>query len=115
MVITLSFFIMSIIISVGISILLVEKSSTWPIKNINIRIRCLLRKVYWKLAWMLYCVTCTSFWVTLLVDICLFFMVGFFMWPLSGFATAGITYLLFELLNRIDSPKNITNNYNMPE
>lgn len=54
---------------------------------------------------MLDCIICTSFWVSLLVELFLYFVTGFgyFMWPLSGFAVSGISWLILETLSIMDT------------
>jgi len=92
------------------SVALVEKGRTWPIRKYNIILRRFLNKnVNNKAHRLLKCVTCTSFWMALISDIILLFVSGFsyFFWPCSGFIAMGITYFLFEFLNAIDNSYNV--------
>jgi len=101
------FLIISVLAGLGIAIAFVEKGKEFPIKNTRIRIQWLLSKIHWKLPQMLYCTTCTSFWTTLVCDVILciigmFIGVPYFLWPLSGFITLGITWITIEFLNAVD-------------
>jgi len=101
--------IISIFLSSGISILLVEKGKEWPIRPWRIRMQCILRKIHWKLPQMLFCTTCTSFWSSLAGDIVLCLVSGghYFFWPFSGIICAGIMWFSIEYLNAIDKDQNI--------
>ena len=97
--------IISIFLSFGISILLVEKGKEFPIRRYRIYLQLILRKIHWKAPQMLFCTTCTSFWATLISDIVLccvglFFGVHYFFWPFSGAIVAGITWTIIEFLNK---------------
>lgn len=102
----------SVLIGAGLAIVLVEKGNDWPIKPIRIRIQMVQSKIHWKMPQMLYCSTCTSFWTTLLADLvvgAIAFVNGYFyfLWPFSGFVTAGIVWVIIELLNVLDKEQNI--------
>ena len=102
----------SILLSCGMAILIVEKGKEWPIRPWRIRLQLLLRKIHWKLPQMLFCTTCTSFWATFFSDLIICgvaFILGFpyFFWPFSGIITAGIMWTLIEFLNSIDKDQNI--------
>jgi len=94
----------SIIVSYGLAIAFVEKGNIWPVRKPRIYLQVFLNKIHWRLPLMLFCDACTSFWMTLLVDIVLFFASGFtyFLWPLSGFATMGATWTIIDFLNSRD-------------
>ena len=105
------FLIVSVSAGIGMAIALVEKGKDFPIKNFRIRIQWILSKIYWKLPQMLYCTTCTSFWTTLFCDIILCIIgicvgVPYFLWPLSGFISVGISWIIIEFLNAIDKNPN---------
>jgi ABC-type microcin C transport system permease subunit YejB len=53
---------------------------------------------------MLDCVVCTSFWTALFCDCLIFLFSGgaYFCWPLSGFATLGFTWLVYQILDAKD-------------
>lgn len=113
-----SFFLISIISGIGAAITLVEKGNDFPIKRYRIYLQCILKKIHWKLPQMLYCSACTSFWTTLTCD-CFLFLIAFFifgnfyfLWPLSGFASVGITWTIIEFLNVLDKKQNININFN---
>jgi hypothetical protein len=100
----LSDLILTILCGMGLAILLVEKGHTYPMRYFNVKIRRILRNIAGKYGRKyrgkrpedaLYCVVCTSFWTTLLIDVSLCLFTHTFLWPLSGFATAGITYIIF--------------------
>lgn len=98
--------IISVLVGYGFAIALVEKGKEWPIRPWRIRLQLLLRKIYWKLPQMLFCVTCTSFWTTLLADtilsiLCFFLTGGFyFFWPFSGFISVGLSWTIIEFLDK---------------
>ena len=94
------------IISFGMAVALVEKGDTYPIRKPKLILKRFIHKyVSRKFAKVLECSTCTSFWMALFVDICLFFITGgaYFFWPLSGFATVGFTWWMIEFLNAVDN------------
>lgn len=107
---------LSMVISFGLSIALVEKSKTWPIRSVRIRLQLLLSKIHWRLPQMLFCTTCCSFWADLGINMCLFvittvfFGFSYFFWPFSGFITLGFTWFIIEFLNAIDKKQPIINN-----
>jgi hypothetical protein len=112
----LIFLIISVSVSFGMAIAIVEKGKTWPLKEIRVRLQLLLSKIHWKLPQMLFCTTCTSFWASLVADTCLFiigyfcFGIPYFFWPLSGSATLGFSWFIIEFLNALDKKQNIINN-----
>lgn len=99
----------SVLLSYGLAILLVEKGKDWPIKPWRIKLQYFLSKIHWKLPQMLYCTTCTSFWAALVSDIVLLIMSGgtYFFWPFSGIIAAGVMWTIIEFLNAIDKDQNI--------
>jgi len=108
----LNFFIcliISVMTGFGMSILLVEKGKDFPIRKYRIYLQLLLRKIHYKAPQMLFCTTCTSFWVTLIAEIVLFVISGgtYFFWPFSGAICAGISFTIIEWLNGIDKEQNI--------
>jgi hypothetical protein len=99
----------SVSLSYGMAILLVEKGKDFPIRPWRIRLQLILSKVHWKLPQMLFCTTCTSFWTTLISDIVLCVISGgtYFFWPFSGMICAGIMWTVVEYLNTIDKDQDI--------
>lgn len=103
----------SIISGYGLAVILVEKGKEWPIRPWRIRLQLVLRKIHWKLPQMLFCVTCTSFWTTFFMDLCLmtlcYFMTGgfYFLWPISGFVTSGFSWTIVEILNSLGKEQKI--------
>ena len=103
---------MSVSLSCGMAILLVEKGKEWPIRSWRIRLQLVLSKIHWKLPQMLFCTTCTSFWTTLIADIIicivsLCFGVPYFFWPFSGIIAGGIMWTIVEYLNALDKDQDI--------
>jgi hypothetical protein len=98
----LIYLIISVLVSFGASVALVKKGRDFPIKRFRILLQNQLHEVYWKAAWLLYCTTCTSFWMAAVVDLSLFFWSGggYFFWPWSGFITLGLTYVVMTILAR---------------
>lgn len=103
-------FLISIISGYGLAIVLVEKGNDYPIKKPRLLLKSFIYKYISKnFSEVLDCSTCSSFWTTLLIDIILFFISYiifgsfYFFWPFSGFATAGITWTIIEVLNILDN------------
>ena len=101
--------IISIMLSFGMAILLVEKGGDWPVRPLRIRLQLLLSKIHWKLPQALFCAPCTSVWAALISDIILCIISGgsYFFWPCSGIIVAGMTWSIIEFLNGIDKEQNI--------
>ncbi len=104
--------VISILLGYGMAVLLVEKGKDFPIKRYRIILQLILRKIHPKAPQMLYCTTCTSFWVTLIADLVVSFIawsvgVPYFFWPFSGAICAGFTWSIIEYLNGIDKDPNI--------
>lgn len=96
--------IFTVIVSFGLSVLLVEKRFNFPIRKINTLMRYYLRKIVSrKFSNVMTCTVCFSFWATFIVEICNFVIFGQFYFPLTGFATVGVTWTIIELLNAIDN------------
>lgn len=97
--------ILSITSSIGMALLLVEKKEEFPIKKIHSMLSSFIEMIF-GLEWamMLHCTICTSFWTSLAVETALYFVSGrtYFCWPLTGFATAGILYIIIDFLNTLD-------------
>ena len=103
-------FIISIICACGLAIIFVEKRHNFPVRYFNLHIRAFLRKyIHRKMASLLKCSVCTSFWAALITDTSMYFISdsNYFLWPLSGFAVAGITWIIIEFLNILDSQKEV--------
>lgn len=101
--------IISILLSFGISVALVEKGNDFPVRSWRIRLQLLIRKVInYKFSRIVKCTVCTSFWVSLFSDVILciiswiLFGTFYFFWPFSGFIALGATWLIIEYLNAID-------------
>ena len=102
-------FIISLMAAYGIAVLLVEKGEDYPMNKITSRLRFL---IFWwigpEASDVLDCTVCASFWTALITDCVLayvaftYFNVVYFLWPLTGFAAAGITWTIIQFLNAID-------------
>jgi len=102
----------SIIMSYGMAILLVDKGNEWPIKSYRVRLQLVIRKIHYKAPQALYCETCSSFWLSLIGDLVVFFVsccfgTPYFFWPFSGFITAGFTWTVMELLDSLEKEQKI--------
>ena len=111
----LSYFIIVVLLTVSLAILTIQKGHEWPIKRPRIYLQLLMRKIHWKLPQAMLCVVCASFWFGLIADLMmllfsiLFYFINptvnivfYFFWPISGFVAAGISWLVYELLNVLD-------------
>lgn len=100
----LSYFVISVLCSLGLAIVFVEKRYEWPVRYFNLLLRWELRKIDRRLKKITLCTVCFSFWATLLVDFVLLVMSGgsYFLWPLSGFAVAGCAWIIYELLDVLE-------------
>ena len=103
----LGFLLISIVCSYGMAVLLVEKRWTWPVRPINLWLRWHLRKLHPLMKKMPQCSVCTSFWTPIVADAVLLCVSKgrYWMWPLSGFATAGFTWFVYELLAAVEKIK----------
>lgn len=99
----IGFLFLSILTAICISLILVEKSTDWPVKNINIKLKYFIHEyIYWKMTPVLDCAVCTSFWMAIVTDIYFYFYTHglYFMWPISGFIASGITFMLYRFFSR---------------
>lgn len=90
----------------GISVALVKKQDDWPVSfYANILRKYILPIFHRNMPDMLDCVVCTSFWVTLLTDlfIHLVFAPAYFAWPISGFITLGLSWVLMDALDSLSA------------
>lgn len=107
------FLLISVLSGFGIAVALVEKGNEYPIKKYRVLLQLFIHDhISWKFSQVLFCTTCCSFWTTLITDICLciigiFIGVPYFLWPLSGFITVGLSWVIIEILNSIDKEPNI--------
>ena len=101
----LTILLISVICSFGASIALVNLRKDYPVREINVRLKILIRRFLGR-RWskVVECNVCASFWMAFFVDIYLYFVCGsqYFLWPLSGFAVVGFTWTVNELLNAIE-------------
>lgn len=108
----LSHLFLVVLIGYGMALLLVEFKRKWPIRRHHLRIKKLLGKVHRRVPKMLSCTVCTSFWTALVAELGLFafdsltgwhLMHGLrlWLWPLSGFVTAGVTWTIMDLLRSL--------------
>ena len=98
--------IISVLLAFGMAVTLVEKGRQWPVRRYRLLIaRWVHNHIHYKAAQLLYCATCTSFWMALIADIVLCIVSGglYFFWPFSGFIVVGFTYFVFEFLNAVDN------------
>jgi len=62
--------VISVLLAFGMSVALVQKGKTWPIRKYNLLLKSFLHKrIYYRLPEVLDCVTCTSMWMALISDI----------------------------------------------
>jgi len=104
--------ILSVFLSIGLSIAIVEKGKEWPIKRYRVLLQLFLRKIHWKLPRMLTCTVCSNFWFCFFSDIIVCILAYFhgyfyFFWPFSGIIVLGISWVLIEFLNSQDKESNI--------
>ena len=99
-----SLFLISVISSMGLAIIFVEKRYEFPVKTVNVLFRKIVGKIHPSLSAIGECTVCFSFWASLLVESYLYFYSNYtyFLWPISGFATSGATWFLITYLNLID-------------
>jgi len=102
------FLIISIILSYGMAIAIVEKGNQYPIRYYKLKLRKFIRLFSRRFDKVLSCTTCSSFWTALISDLLLccisslFFGITYFFWPLSGFIAMGFTWTIIEYLNSRD-------------
>lgn len=100
---------LSVLFAFSLAVVVVEKGEDWPISLFVRRLRWLLSRINTKLAGMLDCTVCFSFWASLVGEIFLVFVTGSFMWPFTGIIAVGFTWFMIELLNSIDKTRNNSN------
>jgi len=98
------FFILSILGALGLAVLLVEKGDDWPISFWKPYLSRFLNLFHDRASEMLDCTVCTSFWTALVIDCMIFLLSGgiYFMWPVTGFAACGVTWLIYQILELFD-------------
>lgn len=93
----------TMLIAFGMAVLLVEKADQWPVRPIYLRLKHLVRRLLGRRMGEVFdCTVCLSFWTALIADLCLFMAYGHFLWPLSGFATAGATWAFYETIHILE-------------
>ena len=103
------YLIISLFLTWGFSIAIVEKGDEYPIKKFKNFLKKILKKyISEEFSNVINCQTCVSFYLSFFADIILCIIAistgGFyFFWPLSGFIAMGITWFLIEFLNALDS------------
>ena len=103
--------VLSVLVSLGISTALVEKSDRWPLRKVRIILQKFIHNhIYWKAAQILSCSACFSFWCCLFTDSFIFILSLFlghfyFFWPASGFIALFAMWFVIEFLNAIDRGK----------
>lgn len=108
----LSHLVIVVLVGYGLAVLLVEFKRKWPIRRQHLRLKKLLGCIHRRAPKMLLCTVCTSFWTTLIAEIGLFALdsltgwqvmhgLRLWLWPLSGFVTAGLTWTLMDVLRSI--------------
>jgi hypothetical protein len=105
--------IISIMISIGMSIALVEKGKDFPIRKYRVILQKIIRRYVGK-KWgkVLECSACSSFWLTACSDVIISIIaachgVFYFLWPFSGFVALGIVFVIIEHLNAMEKQQNI--------
>jgi hypothetical protein len=97
------FFIISLLSSFGLAVAVVEKGKEWPLRKPLFFIRrWIYRYISKQFEQVFDCTVCMSFWTALIVDSILYFIFGYFLWPLSGFVALGFTWFAIQILNAID-------------
>ena len=106
--------IISVLVSYGMAIALVEKGNDFPIRRYRVKLQKIIHDyIGRKWSRVLRCSTCSSFWLTLFSDVIIgtiaLFIFGtpYFFFPFSGFITVGLTWTVIEYLNAIDKDPNI--------
>jgi len=81
------------------ALLLVEKGEDPPVSWLIWPLQKILSAIHPDLKELVDCHVCAAFWTAILTDIILFFITGgaYFLWPLTGFASSGISWLLMEM------------------
>jgi hypothetical protein len=94
----------SLLAALGMAFLLVEKDEDWPLTEIVPRIKAFLSLLHPKMPEMLSCTVCTAFWTGLIADVFLLIASGgsYFLWPLTGFAAAGLAWMFYQILDALD-------------
>ncbi len=104
------YLILSVFISFGMSIAIVEKSKEWPLKRYRILLQQFVHDhIHYKAAQVFKCNVCLSFWICCMSDLALLIFSDFtyFFFPLSGFITLGFSWFINALLDSLNKEQNI--------
>lgn len=97
----------SLFTAFGLAIILVEKGEDWPILIFIPKIKSFLHSIHEKMPEMLNCTVCSAFWTSLLTDSFLYIITGsYFLWPLTGFAASGLSWIIYQILNILEARSN---------
>jgi hypothetical protein len=90
---------------IGIATILVEKSDDYPVSLISHPLKKILCLIFGiKVASVMECTVCISFWTTLICEIYSYYLFdSIFLWPFSGFIAASIVYYLVDFLNTLEN------------
>lgn len=90
---------------IGIATILVEKSDDYPVYLISHPLKKILGLIFGiKVASIMDCTVCLSFWTTLICEIYAYYLLGgIFLWPFSGFISASFVYYLIDFLNTLEN------------
>ncbi len=98
--------ILSMLSAFGMAVVLVEKGDQWPVSLVAKPLRRFLAWAIPSAEGVMNCAVCLSFWTALFNDLIIANVLNtMYFWPFSGFATLGLTWVVYELLGAIDSRK----------
>jgi hypothetical protein len=107
-----SYFLCSLVCACGMAIVLVEKRFEFPVRWWNVQLKLLVHHTFSpprrsKIKKLFACAVCMAFWTSFVSDIyfCIASNFHYFLWPISGFASAGIVWFAMSLLEAIDHGK----------
>jgi hypothetical protein len=108
----LGLFIISVLSAAGMAIVFVEKRYEWPVRKANLTLKRRLRKIDKRLGKLAECSICLSFWTCLFVDLVVMVLglisgYFYFLWPISGFAASGLVWVIYQLLEVLESKSSL--------
>lgn len=97
--------IFTVLSGIGIATIIVEKSDDYPVNYISHPLKKLLNFIFGcKVASLMDCTVCLSFWTTLICEIYAYFLIdSIFLWPFTGFISASIVYYTIDFLNILEN------------
>jgi hypothetical protein len=104
----LGYFLVVVLSAFGLAVLIVEKGDEWPLSIVVDKLAIFLAFFSERWVSVLDCIVCAAFWCALFCELFLCFIgAGYFLWPLTGFAAAGLSWFVLEFLRSLDGKNGV--------